>query len=179
MEGCIMAMNLKQRDHFVDRVKSLTRDKISALKALHAGTIQQISDDKYDELVKALGLNEDMHALKTAFDITNEVAPRLRSKLEGMKDLLPEGKRLPLYWNNCNAHENFYEYISAICKATAEKEFYNTEAGQELKALENTQEQAIDTIMMDGSKVQDLTLKLNGILGKSDLQLTIGEGVQV
>ena len=174
-----MAMNQKQRDHFVDRVKSLTRDKINALKALHAGTIQQISDDKYDEFAKALGLDEDMHALKTAFDITNEVSPRLRGKLEGMVDLLPKGSHHPLYWNNCNAHENFHGFISAICKATAEKEFYNTEAGQELKVLEETQEQAIDTIMMDGSKVQDLTLKLNGILGKSDLQLTIGEGVQV
>ena len=178
MEGNVMGMNQKQRDHFVDRVKSLTRDKISALKALNAGTIQQISDDKYDEFVKALGLDEDMHALKTANDITHETAPRLRSKLEGMTDLLPDGGHYPLYWSQCNAHENFYSFISAICKATAEKEFYNTEAGQELKALEETQQQAIDTIMMDGSKVQDLTLKLNGILGKSDLQLTIGSGVQ-
>ena len=83
-----------------------------------------------------------------------------------------------LYWTKSNAHSTFEEYLRACCKATAEKEFYNTEAGQELKALEETQQQAIDTIMMDGSKVQDLTLKLNGILGKSDLQLTIGEGVQ-
>jgi len=48
---------------------------------------------------------------------------------------------------------------------------------KELKALEETQQQAIDTIMMDGSKVADLTLKLNGILGKSGMQLLV-EGVQ-
>ena len=177
MEGSVMAMNQKQRDHFVDRVKSLTSDKINALKALHAGTIQQISDDKYDEFVRALGLDEDMHALKTAFDVTNEVSPRLRGKLEGMVDLLPKGSHHPLYWSSSDAHKHFHSFISAICKATAEKEFNNTEAGAELRVLEETQQQAVDTIMMDGSKVQDLTLKLNGILGKSNLQLTIGEGV--
>ena len=40
-----MAMNQKQRDHFVDRVKSLTKDKINAIRALHAGQIQKIADE--------------------------------------------------------------------------------------------------------------------------------------
>ena len=180
-----MAMNQKQRDHFVDRVKSLTRDKISSIRALHAGQIQGIADAKYEEFVRALGLAEDMEALKTAYLVTMETAPRVKGILEGLSNLLPEysngsynNSNPSLYWSKSNAHETFEEYIRVCCKATAEKEFYNTEAGQELKALEDTQQQAVDTIMMDGSKVQDLTLKLNGILGKSDLQLTIGEGVQ-
>ena len=183
MEGSVM-MNQKQRDHFVDRVKSLTRDKINSIRAMHAGQIQTIADKNYEEFVRVLGLEEDMNALKTAYQVTMETAPRVRGQLEGLSNLLPEAgngysnSSPSLYWNKGNAHETFEEYLRACCKATAEKEFYNTEAGQELKALENTQQQAIDTIMMDGSKVQDLTLKLNGILGKSDLQLTIGEGVQ-
>ena len=179
MEGKVM-MNQKQRDHFVDRVKSLTKDKINAIRALHAGQIQKIADEKYEEFVNAVGLKEDMHALKTAYDVTMETAPRVRGLLEGLSNLLPEStySNPSLYWQTGNAHETFENYLRVCCKATAEKEFYNTEAGQELKALEETQQQAIDTIMMDGSKVQDLTLKLNGILGKSDLQLTIGEGVQ-
>ena len=185
MEGNVMAMNQKQRDHFVDRVKSLTRDKINSIRALHAGQIQEIASKNYEDFVRVLGLEEDMNALKTAYQVTMETAPRVKGQLEGLSNLLPENNNNgynssspSLYWNKGNAHETFEEYLRACCKATAEKEFYNTEAGQELKALEETQQQAIDTIMMDGSKVQDLTLKLNGILGKSDLQLTIGEGVQ-
>ena len=183
MEGCIMAMNQKQRDHFVDRVKSLTRDKINSIRAMHAGQIQTIADKNYEEFVRVLGLEEDMNALKTAYQVTMETAPRVQGQLEGLSNLLPvtgngyNHNSPSLYWTKCNAHSTFEQYLRACCKATAEKEFYNTEAGQELKALEETQQQAIDTIMMDGSKVQDLTLKLNGILGKSDLQLTIGEGV--
>ena len=172
-----MAMNQKQRDYFVDRVKHLTRDKINSLKAMHAGEIQEIADEKYVEFERALGCDEDMHALKTAHDVTNEVAPRMRGKLEGMSDLLPKGSHHSLYWSNCDAYKNFNDFMRACCKATAEREFYNTEAGQELKALEETQRQAVDTIMMDGSKVQDLTLKLNGILGNSGLKLLV-EGVQ-
>ena len=178
-----MAMNQKQRDHFVDRVKSLTRDKINSIRAMHAGQIQTIADKNYEEFVRVLGLEEDMNALKTAYQVTMETAPRVQGQLEGLSNLLPvtgngyNHNSPSLYWTKCNAHSTFEQYLRACCKATAEKEFYNTEAGQELKALEETQQQAIDTIMMDGSKVQDLTLKLNGILGKSDLQLTIGEGV--
>ena len=184
MEGNVMAMNQKQRDHFVDRVKSLTRDKINSIRALHAGQIQEIASKNYEDFVRVLGLEDDMHALKTAYQVTMETAPRVKGQLEGLSNLLPEvngytHSNPSLYWSKGDAHSTFEEYLRACCKATAEKEFYNTEAGQELKALEETQQQAIDTIMMDGSKVQDLTLKLNGILGKSDLQLTIGEGVQV
>jgi len=184
MEGNVMAMNQKQRDHFVDRVKSLTRDKINSIRALHAGQIQEIASKNYEEFVRVLGLEEDMNALKTAHQVTVETSPRVKGQLEGLSNLLPEVKNPysnsnpSLYIHIGDAHAVCEEYLRACCKATAEKEFYNTEAGQELKALEETQQQAIDTIMMDGSKVQDLTLKLNGILGKSDLQLTIGEGVQ-
>ena len=177
-------MNQKQRDHFVDRVKSLTRDKINSIRAMHAGQIQTIADKNYEEFVRVLGLEEDMNALKTAYQVTMETAPRVQGQLEGLSNLLPvtgngyNHNSPSLYWTKCNAHSTFEQYLRACCKATAEKEFYNTEAGQELKALEDTQTHAIDTIMMDGSKVQDLTLKLNGILGKSGMQL-LTEGAQV
>ena len=183
MEGSVM-MNQKQRDHFVDRVKSLTRDKINAIRAMHAGQIQEIASKNYEDFVRVLGLEEDMNALKTAHQVTMETAPRVKGQLEGLSNLLPENNSYnhsnpTLYFHKGDAHETFENYLRVCCKATAEKEFYNTEAGQELKNLEETQQQAVDTIMMDGSKVQDLTLKLNGILGKSDLQLTIGSGVNV
>ena len=177
MEGSVMAMNQKQRDHFVDRVKDLTRDKINALKAMHAGQIQSIADEKYDDFVLALGLQEDMDQLEKAETIWDEECLRIQGILNGLTDIHPSGKDR-VYTHRSDAHQLYKEYLNECCRAVAEKEFYNTEAGQELKGLEETQRKAVDTIMMDGSKVADLTLKLNGILGNSGLQLLVGEGVQ-
>ena len=176
MEGNVMAMNQKQRDHFIDRIKDKCNDKISALKAMHAGQIQRIADEKYNDFVIALEIDEDMNQLKTAEGIWDEQCIRIQGILDGLGDIHPAGKE-KIYTHRSNAHKSFKQYLQDCCRAVAEKEFYNTEAGEELKALEDTQTHAIDTIMMDGSKVQDLTLKLNGILGKSGMQLLV-EGVQ-
>ena len=177
-----MGMNQKQRDYFVDRVTSLTEDKISTLRALHAAEIQQIAEEKYNEFVSAIGLAEDMDAIKRAEDTLRDIGPKVKAILNGLSDLLPNSNSgyidtPSLYTRDSDCHDTFRTYIRACCKARAEKEFYNTDAGQELKTLEETKRQAVDTIMMDGSKVQDLTLKLNGILGKSGMQLLV-EGVQ-
>ena len=171
-----MAMNQKQRDHFIDRVREKCSGKISALKALHAGQIQAVADEKYHDFVSSLGLQEDMNQLQTAETIWDEQCIKIQGILDGLSDLHPEGRE-HIYVHRSNSYRDFKKYIQECCRAVAEKEFYNTEAGQELKALEDTQTHAIDTIMMDGSKVADLTLKLNGILGKSGMQLLV-EGVQ-
>ena len=172
-----MAMNQKQRDHFIDRVKDKCSDKITALKAMHAAEIQNIAEAKYHEFVRALGLEEDMHALRTSEEVQTETGPRVRGVLEGLKELHPNKNSYSiLSTRSCDMYETYRTFLRECCRATAEKEFYNTEAGQELRALEDTQTQAIDTIMMDGSKVQDLTLKLNGILGKNGMQLLV-EGI--
>ena len=171
-----MAMNQKQRDHFIDRVREKCSGKISALKALHAGQIQTVADEKYQDFVSSLGLQEDMDQLKTAERIWDEQTTKIQGIIDGLSDIHPTGKER-IYVSRSDSHRNFQKYLNECCRAVAEKEFYNTEAGEELKALEDTQTHAIDTIMMDGSKVQDLTLKLNGILGKSGMQLLV-EGVQ-
>ena len=171
-----MAMNQKQRDHFIDRVKEKCSGKISALKALHAGQIQKVADEKYLDFISSLGLKEDMNQLKTAEMVWDEQTTKIQGIIDGLSDIHPGGRER-IYVNRSNAHNNFQKYLNECCRAVAEKEFYNTEAGQELKDLEETQQHAIDTIMMDGSKVQDLTLKLNGILGKNGMQL-LAEGVQ-
>ena len=170
-------MNQKQRDHFIDRVKEKCKDKINTLKAKHAAEIQNLADTKYHEFIRALGLEEDMHALKTAEQVQDETGMRVKGILEGLKDIHPKQSYYGLHTRSSDLYESCSTFLQECCRATAEKEFYNTEAGQELKSLEDTQTQAIDTIMMDGSKVADLTLKLNGILGNSGMQL-LGEGVQ-
>ena len=171
-----MAMNQKQRDHFIDRVREKCSGKISALKALHAGQIQAVADEKYHDFVTSLGLQEDMNQLQTAETILDEQCLKIQSILDGLSDIHPGGKER-IYISRSDAHKSFKKYLNECCRSVAEKEFYNTEAGQELKNLEETQQHAVDTIMMDGSKVADLTLKLNGILGKSGMQLLV-EGVQ-
>ena len=117
-----------------------------------------------------------MDQLKTAEMVWDEQTTKIQGIIDGLSDIHPGGKER-IYVNRSNAHNNFQKYLNECCRAVAEKEFYNTEAGQELKNLEETQQHAVDTIMMDGSKVADLTLKLNGILGKSGMQLLV-EGVQ-
>ena len=170
-----MAMNQKQRDHFIDRVREKCSGKISALKALHAGQIQAVADEKYHDFVSSLGLQEDMNQLQTAETIWDEQCIKIQGILDGLSEIHPGGKER-IYISRSDAHKSFKQYLNECCRAVAEKDFYNTEAGQELKELEETQRQAVDTIMMDGSKVADLTLKLNGILGNSGLQLLV-EGV--
>ena len=167
-----MAMNQKQRDHFIDRVREKCKSRITSLKAIHAAEIHATAETKYHEFVNALGLKEDMNTLQTAEDIWDEQVDKIKSILNGLKDLNPDASSHSLnYQTRSAAHREFKDFLMGCCKYSAEKEFYNTPAGQELKNLETTQNEAIDTIMMDGSKVQELTLKLNTILGKSDIQL--------
>ena len=171
-----MAMNQTQRDYFVDRVKEKCKDRISSIRALHATSIQNIADEKYNEFVRALGLEEDMQALYTAEQVQNETGQKVKGVLEGLKSIHPEGLgngygHNALYASGSNVYQTYSTFLKECCRATAEKEFLESEAGQELKELEDTQRKAVDTIMMDGSKVEELTLKLNGILNSSGLTL--------
>ena len=75
-----MAMNQKQRDHFIDRVREKCSGKISALKALHAGQIQAVADEKYQDFVSSLGLQEDMDQLKTAERIWDEQTTKIQGR---------------------------------------------------------------------------------------------------
>ena len=75
------------------------------------------------------------------------------------------------YYSDCNYYQKHDEYLRSCCRVIAKDEFYKTEAGQELKSLERTQDSAIDTVMLDGCNSVELTAKLNDILGNSGLAL--------
>tara|TARA_Y100000593_G_C4307396_1_gene336443 strand:+ start:2086 stop:2616 length:531 start_codon:yes stop_codon:yes gene_type:complete len=170
-----MAMNQTQRDHFCNRVREKCDTKINNIRAQYSAEIQSIADSKYHEFVSALGLEEDMHALKTAQQIQTETGNKVKGILDGLVDIHPTGGKGSyggsLYASKSDMYEVYSKYLKDCCRATAEKEFLNSDAGQELKSLEETKTRAIDTIMMDGSKVEELTLKLDTILGKNGLQL--------
>ena len=170
-----MAMNQKQRDYFVDRVKELTKSHINQLKAKHATKIQALADEKYKEFLAGIEVSDDMTSLKAAENVQNSIHDRMLGVVEGIAEGYPEatGDR-PLYYNKCNYYERYNTYFRSCCRAIAKEEFSKTKPGKELSKLENTRRDAIDTIMMDGSKVSDLTLKLNKILGDSGIALLTG-----
>ena len=175
-------MNQKQRDYFVNRVTALTSDKIKSLKAMHAGNIQKISDDKYNDFVEALGLSDQLNHIKTAQDVLEETSRKVLSILKGVSELLPEYDnsydKPSLYMGaRTDVYAIFENYLRACCKEQATKEFYKTQEGAEIDNLERSQREAIDTIMMDGCKVDDLTLKLNSILENTGVQLLKEGGI--
>ena len=163
-------MNQKQRDYFVDRIKNLTKTRINQIKATHATEIQALADQKYNEFLEGIGVLEDMEALKTAHSIQREVNERMIGVTQGLKELYPDADSHG-YYSECNYYEKHNSFLRSCCIVIAKDEFYKTEAGKELKELEKTQETAIDTVMLDGCKVQELTVKLNDILGNSGLKL--------
>ena len=163
-------MNQKQRDFMVERIKKLTQSRINQIKATHASQIQRIADREYEKFLEGIEVKEDMDALKTAAKIQNETQQRMLGVVAGLVDLHPNAES-HAYYQECNYHEKHNAFFKACCREIAKDEFYNTEAGQELKELEKTQENAIDTVMLDGCKVEELTAKLNNILGNSGLAL--------
>ena len=163
-------MNQKQRDYFVDRIKTLTKTRINQIRATHASEIQDLADQKYNEFLDGIGVLEDMEALKTAQSIQREANERMTGVVEGLKELYPDA-RSDGYYSECTYYDKHNSFLRSCCRVIAKDEFYKTEAGQELKELEKTQETAIDTVMLDGCKVQELTAKLNDILGNSGLKL--------
>lgn len=170
-----MAMNQKQRDYFIDRVKELTKSHINQLKAKYASEIQTLADEKYKEFLEGVGVYSDMDSLKTAESVQSSIHERMFGVVEGMKEVYSSAMTdYPNYYTSCNYYDRYNTYFKACCRAIAKEEFAKTEGGQELESLENTQREAIDTIMMDGSKVSELTMKLNKILGNSGIELLSG-----
>ena len=163
-------MNQKQRDYFVDRIKTLTKTRINQIKATHAVEIQDLANQKYEEFLDGIGVLEDMTALKTAESIEKEVHQRMLGVTEGLKDLYPDADSTG-YYSGSDYYEKHDRFLRSCCRVIAKDEFYKTEAGKELKELERTQENAIDTVMLDGCKVEELTAKLNDILSNSGLAL--------
>ena len=172
-------MNQKQRDYFVERVESLCKDRINTLKATSATEIQRIANEKYNEFVCELNLDNEMGKIKAAEDVLANLVPQVKSILNSIKDLRTTKSNHPYsdngvgYYQSSNAYSTFTEYLMDCCESVSKKEFYKTDAGKEIKALEDYKSKAIDTIMMDGSKVTELTVKLNNILSNCNLQLSI------
>ena len=112
-----------------------------------------------------------MKILKTTIETQEEIHERMTGVVQGLKDLYKDIEYDSYYYTQCNYVERYTKFLKACCRSIAQEEFYKTEAGQELKSLERTQDSAIDTVMLDGCNSVELTAKLNDILGTSGLAL--------
>ena len=164
-------MNQKQRDYYVERIKGLCKNRINQIKAVHASEIQDLADKKYEEFLEGIGVSADMKILKTTIETQEEIHERMTGVVQGLKDLYKDIEYDSYYYTQCNYVERYTKFLKACCRSIAQEEFYKTEAGQELKSLERTQDSAIDTVMLDGCNSVELTAKLNDILGTSGLAL--------
>ena len=95
-----------------------------------------------------------------------EVSQKLQTKLEDWASnrdwetsSYSDNGRIPNWdWDNkekYNLTTNFYKFVESKCHEETKKAFYKTSKGEELKVLENLQEQAIDLLHSDmiGSEV--------------------------
>lgn len=166
------AMNQKQRDYYVERIKGLCKNRINQIKAIHASEIQDLADKRYEEFLDGIGVSADMHALKASIDLQEELNDRMKGVVKGLQELYdPKERDNYSYYSECNYYKKHNEFFRSCCRTIAQEEFYKTVAGKELKTLERTQDSAIDTVMLDGCNSVELTAKLNNILGNSGLTL--------
>ena len=172
-----MALNQKQRDYFIDRVNRLTDQKLAEKKARHASEIQKIADEKYREFLESLGIEDDMDNLNQVEKDWKVLKLKLEGVMEALNDVNPPDLKFNNnFYSNKDVHSTFKNHLTRTCRHIAKNEFYKTEAGRDIKVMEDTKTRAIDTIMMDGSKAQDLSLKLNGILAECGIQLLEPKG---
>ena len=154
----------------VERIKKLTQSRINQIKATHATEIQKIADKEYESFLEVVGVKDDMKSLKSAHFVSEGIQERMIGVIAGLIDLHPDAQS-HAYYQECNYYNKHTEFFKSCCREIAKDEFYNTEAGKELKELQKTQDNAIDTVMLDGCKIEELTVKLNNILGNSGLAL--------
>ena len=166
-------MNQKQRDYYVERIKGLCRNRINQIRAIHASEIQDMADKKYEEFLEGIGVSADMKILSETIATQEDINSRMRGVVQGLKEIYKDldSSDSYSYYTECNYYEKHTKFLKACCRSIAQEEFYKTEAGQELKSLERTQDSAIDTVMLDGCNSVELTAKLNDILGTSGLAL--------
>ena len=163
-------MNQKQREYFIDRVKELTKARINEIKSIHALEIQKLSNASHDAFLEKLGLKELMSELEDITRRQDQIFNEINGTVDRLKKVYPDIEYRG-YTSECNYHYRFNKFFKAICDETATNEFYKTKNGKELAELESVRQEAIDTIMLDGSKADSLKERLNSLLGGSGLSL--------
>ena len=168
-------MNQKQRDYFVDKIKKITDESINAHRAKYASTISKMANDKYQEFLKELDIKDDMEAMRQAEEVLEMTHVKLEAVEETLQDLEEKKNRNPYGYRGRPNKPDYVEYYTKAfqkyCTKVAEKHFYKTPEGIELATLEKVREDAIDLVMLDGCKVEELSGKLNGILSKGNMKL--------
>jgi|10_taG_2_1085330.scaffolds.fasta_scaffold12142_10 hypothetical protein len=168
-------MNQSQRDYWCTRIKEVTSHEITKRKALYASQIEEIADSKFNEFLESLNIKADLDALRANEQTWRGLKGKLLGMCDNLKETHPDSKSINYYGSDPSVSKKVEEYLKECCRYIAKDEFYKTEAGREIKSLENTQNQAIDTVMLDGCKVDELQDKLNTLLSNAGIGLlTVG-----
>ena len=168
-------MNQSQREYWCVRIREITGHEITKRKALYACQIEEIADSKFNEFLVSLNIKVDLDALKTLEQTWRGLKGKLLGMCNNLKETHPNNSSINYFGSDPNVSKKVEEYLKECCRHIAKDEFYKTEAGREIKSLEDTQNQAIDTVMLDGCKVDELQDKLNVLLGNVGIGLlTVG-----
>ena len=113
------AMNQKQRDYYVERIKGLCKNRINQIKAVHASEIQDLADKKYEEFLEGIGVSADMKILKTTIETQEEIHERMTGVVQGLKDLYKDIEYDSYYYTQCNYVERYTKFLKACCRSIA------------------------------------------------------------
>ena len=172
------------KEYWENKLNTKFNTKIKAIESMHLAEIREKAEKNFGSFTKTLQIEKDLKAVESAekdfntfFESIDKLLNAKRSKLREVSQKLETklkdwasnrdwettsysgNDRIPSWdWDNkekYNLTTDFYKFVENKCHEETKKAFYKTSKGEELKVLENLQEQAIDLLHSDmiGSEV--------------------------
>ena len=172
------------KEYWENKLNTKYNTKIKAIESMHLAEIREKAEKNFGSFTKTLQIEKDLKAVESAekdfntfFESIDKLLNAKRSKLREVSQKLQTkledwasnrdwettsysgNDRIPSWdWDNkekYNLTTDFYKFVENKCHEETKKAFYKTSKGEELKVLENLQEQAIDLLHSDmiGSEV--------------------------
>lgn len=166
------------KEYWENKLNTKFNTKIKAIESMHLAEIREKAEKNFGSFTKTLQIEKDLKAVESAEKDFNtffesidkllnakrlklrEVSQKLQTKLEDWASnrdwetsSYSGNDRIPYWdWDNkekYNLTTDFYKFVENKCHEETKKAFYKTSKGEELKVLENLQEQAIDLLHSD------------------------------
>jgi len=172
------------KEYWENKLNTKYNTKIKAIESMHLAEIREKAEKNFGSFTKTLQIEKDLKAVESAekdfntfFESIDKLLNAKRSKLREVSQKLETklkdwasnrdwettsysgNDRIPSWdWDNkekYNLTTDFYKFVESKCHEETKKAFYKTSKGEELKVLENLQEQAIDLLHSDmiGSEI--------------------------
>lgn len=166
------------KEYWENKLNTKFNTKIKAIESMHLAEIREKAEKNFGSFTKTLQIEKDLKAVESAEKDFNtffesidkllsakrlklrEVSQKLQTKLEDWASNRDwetssySGNDRISYWDwdnkeKYNLTTDFYKFVENKCHEETKKAFYKTSKGEELKVLENLQEQAIDLLHSD------------------------------